>query len=184
MPWWRRAALPSGGCGRCPRGWGCTSCWRWACSRGPGYAGVQAKLTAALDGLGLPSPSAKALRDLRRRLGPDPFRALFEVLSGPVAWPRTPGVMFGAYRTVAFDGCTSIKVAGTPRNRAWLGKMNAALGVTGYPVIQLMTLCETGTRALIGAVFGTTADGELAWARQLLHLLDATMLVLIRSYGA
>jgi hypothetical protein len=26
----------------------------------------------------------------------------------------------------------------------WLGKMNAAFGVTGYPVIQLMTLCETG----------------------------------------
>jgi hypothetical protein len=25
--------------------------------------------------------------------------------------------------------------------------MNAAHGVTGYPVIQLMTLCETGTRA-------------------------------------
>ena len=143
-----------------------------------GYLGVWAKLTAALDGLGLPSPSAKALRDLRRRLGPAPFRALFEVLAGPAAWPRTPGVMFGRYRTVAFDGCRSIKVADTPPNRAWLGKMHAALGVTGYPVIQLMTVCETGTRALIGAVFGTTADGELAWARRLLHLLDATMLVL------
>jgi len=27
-------------------------------------------------------------------------------------------------------------------------------------------------------VFGSTAEGELAWARKLLHLLDATMLVL------
>jgi hypothetical protein len=43
--------------------------------------------------------------------------------------------------------------------------MNASLGVTGYPVIQLMTLVETGTRALAGAVFGTTADGETTWAR-------------------
>jgi hypothetical protein len=52
--------------------------------------------------------------------------------------------MLGRYRTVAFDGCRSIKVPDTPRNRGWLGKMNAAFRVTGYPVIQLMTLCETG----------------------------------------
>jgi hypothetical protein len=150
-----------------------------------GYLGVWAKLTAALDGLGLAVPSAKALRELRRRLGPAPFRALFEVLAGPAAWPRTPGVMFGRFRTVAFDGCKSIKVADTPRNRAWLGKMNAALGVTGYPVIQLMTLCETGTRALLGAAFGTTADGEITWARRLLSLLDESMLVLMdRGFDA
>jgi hypothetical protein len=142
---------------------------------GTGYQGVWAKLTAGLDAC---CPDAKALRDLRRRVGAAPLKALFELLAGPLAWPRTPGVMFGRYRTVAFDGCRSVKVPDTPRNRGWLGKMNAALGVTGYPVIQLMTLCETGTRALIGAVFGSPADGEITWARRLLHLLDATMLVL------
>ena len=124
-------------------------------------------------------PSARALRDLRRRLGAAPVRALFEALAGPAAWPRTPGVCFGRYRTVAFDGCRTIKVPDTGRNRDWLGKMNAALGETGYPVIQLMTLAETGTRALLGAAFGTTAEGEIAWARRLLHLLDETMLVLM-----
>lgn len=144
-----------------------------------GYLGVWAELTAALDGLGLAVPSPRALRDLRRRLGAAPLKALFEALAGPVAWPRVPGVCFGRYRTVAFDGCRTVKVPDTARNRAWLGKMNAALGETGYPVIQLMTLVETGTRALIGAVFGTTATGELDWARKLLHLLDATMLVLM-----
>ena len=146
---------------------------------GTGYRGVWAELTAALDGLGLASPSARALRDLRRRIGAAPVKALFEVLAGPLGRPRTPGVCFGRYRTVAFDGCRSVKVPDTGRNRAWLGKMNAALGVTGYPVIQLMTLCETGTRALIGAVFGSTAEGEITWARKLLHLLDETMLVLM-----
>ena len=150
-----------------------------------GYLGVWAKLTAALDELGLAVPSARALRDLRRRLGAAPFRLLFEMLAGPAAWPHTPGVRFGRYRTVAFDGCKTIKVPDTARNRGWLGKMNAALGVTGYPVIQLMTLAETGTRALLGAVFGTAAAGELAWARKLLHLLDATMLVLMdRGFDA
>ena len=147
-----------------------------------GYRGVWAKLAAGLD---VSCPDLKALRDLRRRIGAAPVKALFELLAGPLAWPRTPGVMFGRYRTVAFDGCRSLKVPDTERNRAWLGKLNAALGETGYPVIQLMTLCETGTRALIGAVFGSPADGEITWARRLLHLLDETMLVLMdRGFDA
>jgi Insertion element 4 transposase N-terminal/Transposase DDE domain len=144
-----------------------------------GYLAVWGRLTAALDGLGLGVPSAKALRDLRRRIGAAPVRALFEVLAGPLGRPGTPGIMFGGYRTVAFDGCKSVKVPDTAANRGWLGKMNAALGVAGYPVIQLMTLVETGTRALLGAAFGSTATGEADWARQLLHLLDKTMLVLM-----
>jgi hypothetical protein len=145
---------------------------------GLGYGIVWQKLTAALDGLGLPCPSAKALRDLRRRIGIAPAKALFEVLAGPVAQPSTPGVRFGRFRTVAFDGCASVKVPDTRRNRGWLGKLKAALGVTGYPAVELMTLVETGTRALIGAVFGPRAAGETAYARQLLPLLTRDMLVL------
>jgi len=79
---------------------------------------------------------------------------------------------------VSFGGCKSVKVPDTAANRGWLGKMSASLGVTGYPVIQFMTLVETGTRALLGAAFGSTATGDLDWARQLLHLLDPAMLVL------
>jgi Insertion element 4 transposase N-terminal/Transposase DDE domain len=151
----------------------------------PGYLGIWAKLTSALGGLGLASPSAKALRELRRRIGIAPLKAVFQTLAGPLGQPCTPGVRFGRYRTVAFDGCRSLKVPDTGRNRAWLGKMKASLGETGYPVIQLMTLVETGTRALIGAVFGATATGELDWARKLLHLLDETMLVLMdRGFDA
>ena len=56
--------------------------------------------------------------------------------------------------------------------------MRAALGVTGYPAVELMTLVETGARALIGAVFGPPATGETDYARQLLHLLRPDMLVL------
>jgi hypothetical protein len=145
---------------------------------GLGYGGVWKKLVAGLGGLPVPSPSARALRDLRRRLGAAPLKMLFEVLAGPVAQPSGPGIRFGRYRTVAFDGCTSIKVPDTARNRAWLGKMKATLGVTGYPAVELMTLVETGTRALIGAVFGPPATGETDYARRLLHLLTPGMLVL------
>jgi Insertion element 4 transposase N-terminal/Transposase DDE domain len=149
------------------------------------YLGVWGKLTAALDGLGLALPTRKALRDLRRRIGVKPVKALFEMLAGPLGQRGTPGIMFGRYRTVAFDGCRSIRVPDTERNRGWLGKVKASLGETGYPVIQLMTLVETGTRALLGAVFGSPADGETTWARKLLHLLDETMLVLMdRGFDA
>ncbi|MEU5306915.1 transposase [Streptomyces noursei] len=41
-----------------------------------------------------------------------------------------------------------------------------------------MTLVESGTRALIGAVFGPTAIGETEYAQRLLHLLRPDMLVL------
>ena len=59
------------------------------------------------------------------------MRALFEVLAG-----RSPRAhawrAVRRYRTVAFDGCVSFKVPDTDRNRSWLGKLKASLGVTGY----------------------------------------------------
>jgi hypothetical protein len=43
------------------------------------------RLTAGLAGMAVPCPSEKALRDLCRRLGPAPLKALFEVVAGPLA---------------------------------------------------------------------------------------------------
>jgi len=142
------------------------------------YLGAWGKLTAGLRALGIAEPSAKALRDLRRRVGVKPVKRLFEILAGPLGRPGTPGVMHGGYRTVSFDGCKSVRVPDTEKNRRWLGKQKALNGETGYPSLMLMTLVETGTRALIGAVFGSCSTGELDWARRLLRLLDATMLLL------
>lgn len=139
-----------------------------------GYLLVWDKLTAGLSGLPVVRPSAKALRDLRRRLGVAPVRALFEVLVGPLAQPTTPGVRFGPYRTMSFDGCSSQRVPDTERNRSWLGRTTHH----GYPTVELMTLVETGTRALIGAVFGPAEEGETSYAGRLLHLLAPDMLVL------
>jgi hypothetical protein len=139
-----------------------------------GYRLVWDKLTAGLSGMPVVCPSAKALRDLRRRIGSAPVRALFEVLAGLLARPTTPGVCFGPYRTVSFDGCSSLRVPDSGRNRAWLGRTSHH----GYPTLELMTLVETGTRALVGAVFGPTAGGETSYAGRLLHLLRPDMLVL------
>jgi hypothetical protein len=139
-----------------------------------GYGLVWGKLVRGLEGMTLPTPRPKALRDLRRRLGPAPVEALFGVLAGPLAQPGTPGVRFAGYRTVSFDGCSSQRVPDTDRNRAWLGKDAGA----GWPRLELMTLVETGTRALLGAVFGPTSGGETSYASRLLHLLSPDMLLL------
>jgi hypothetical protein len=129
--------------------------------------GVWRKLIAGLRVLGLVVPPGKALRDLRWRIGIAPVKKLFGTLTGPLGQPRTPGIMFRGYRTVSFDGCKSIKVPDTAKNRAWLGKQNASNGETGYPALTLMTLVETGTRALLGAVFGPGSEEETGHAREL-----------------
>jgi hypothetical protein len=152
-----------------------------------GYARVWGKLTAGLQdlgGLAVACPSEKALRDLRRRLGPAPLKALFEVVAGPLAWPFAPGVRFGGLRTVAFDGCSSLHAPATARNHGWLGRIRHPGGFAGYPGLRLLALAETGTRALLGAVIGAPADGdEPALARRLLHLLGPGLLVLAdRAY--
>ncbi|WP_440098421.1 transposase domain-containing protein [Streptosporangium sp. H16] len=56
-----------------------------------GHQLVWQKLTASLTALPVVMPTAKALRDLRRRVGSAPMRRLFEVLCGPLAQPSTPG---------------------------------------------------------------------------------------------
>jgi hypothetical protein len=89
-----------------------------------GYRLVWDKMTSALAGLpAVASPTAKALRDLRRRVGGAPMRALFEVLCGPLAQPVTPWVRFGRYRTVSFDGCSSPNVPDTGPKRVWLDRV-------------------------------------------------------------
>ena len=145
-----------------------------------GYLRVWGKLTAGVGGLDVPRPSEKALRDVRRRLGPAPLRALFEIVAGPLAQPHTPGVRFAGLRTVAFDGLNSLKIPDTSRNRAWAGKIRHRLGLAGYPALRVMALAETGTRGLLGATLGSRTDrDETGLARRLLHLLGPGMVVLL-----
>jgi hypothetical protein len=102
-------------------------------------------------------------------------------VAGPLGQPRTPGVCFAGLRTVAFDGCHSLKVPDTDRNRSWLGRILHKTGFAGYPTLRLMGLVETGTRGLLGAALGSArhrGGGEVTLARRLLGHLGPGMLVL------
>jgi hypothetical protein len=153
---------------------------------GIGYQLVWRKLTARLGGLGLAVPSEKALRDLRRRLGAAPLKALFESVAVPLAPPSVPGVSWRGLRTVAFDGLNSVKVPDSGANRRWLGKTLTRLGLAGYPVLRMVALAETGTRGLLGAVIGDAGErAEVVLARTLIPLLREGMLLLAdRAYDA
>src|SRR5947209_20568938 len=114
------------------------------------------------------------------------MKALVEGVAGPLAQPHTPGTRFGGLRTLAFDGCNSLKVPDTERNRSWIGRIRYRMGWAGYPTLRLMTLAETGTRGLLGATLGSAADrDEASVARRLLPLLRPGMLVLLdRAFDA
>jgi hypothetical protein len=95
-------------------------------------------------------------------------------------------VRFAGLRTVAFDGLNSLKTPDTDRNRSWLGRIRYRMGFPGYPTLRLMTLVETGTRGLLGAVIGSAGDrDEPTLARRLVPLLRPGMLVLLdRAFDA
>ena len=98
-----------------------------------------------------PCRRPKALRDLRRRIGAAPVKALFEVLAGPAG----PAVHAGGDVRPVPDGglrrLPSIKVPDTAAEPGLAGQDESLAGARpAIPVIQLMTLGETGTRALLG----------------------------------
>ncbi|MER5918476.1 IS4 family transposase, partial [Streptomyces sp. NPDC001982] len=151
---------------------------------GVGALGIWQKLTRCLP-REEQRPSEKALRDLRNRIGTTPLRDLFDTLAGPLASTSTTGVGYRGLRTVAFDGCASTKVADNEDNISWLGKVLHRMGMVGYPVVMIVALVETGTRGLLGAVFGTRKTGEMMWASRLLQHLGPGMIVLLdRGFDA
>jgi hypothetical protein len=78
---------------------------------------------------------------------------------------------------VAIDGST-VNVADSSANRAAYGKRMLRAGESGYPLVRLVAVVETGTRAVLGAVFGTGVVGETGYAPGLMGLLRPGMLLL------
>jgi hypothetical protein len=72
-----------------------------------GYVQVWQRLCAGLDGLPVATPTASALTQARRRLGPAPLQALFALVCGPAPSTATGGVRIGGLLVCAIDGTTS-----------------------------------------------------------------------------
>jgi hypothetical protein len=142
-----------------------------------GYVQVWQRLCAGLDGLPVATPTASALTQARRRLGPAPLRALFELLAGPAPTAASHGVRVGGLLVCAIDG-TTLSVPDTPQNLAVFTTQSGHHGGSGYPLLRLVALVACGTRSLIEVVFGPTSNGETTMCERLVASLHAGMLVL------
>ncbi len=145
-----------------------------------GYPQVWARLTAGLDGLACAAPTASAMTQARRRLGPGPLRELFALLRGPSPARRGGGGCWWS----RVDG-TIMTVADSTANLAVYSKQRGgANGGSSYPMLRLLALVSCGTRTVIDAVFGPSA-GETTCAPGLLGSLHAGMVLLAdRNFGA
>lgn len=144
-----------------------------------GYLRVWGKMIAGMRALTWWVPSEKALREVRRRLGPAPFRELFEVVAGPLARPSTTGVCYQRWRTVTFDGCSSLEAPATLRVRGHLGKTRRHRGVEGVSTCPLDGAVRDRHPGPAGRGVRADGTGEPAYARRLLPLLDPGMLLLV-----
>ena len=146
-----------------------------------GYAQVWCRLTAGLGGLTSAAPTASAMTQARRRLGPGPLRELFGLLRGPA-----PGAArWRGLLVCAVDG-TIMTIADSTANLAVYSKQRGgATGGSSYPMLRLLALVSCGTRTLIDAVFGPVSAGEMACAVRLLGSLHPGMILLAdRNFGA
>jgi hypothetical protein len=148
-----------------------------------GYQQVWSKLTSGLSGLALVTPTGSALRQGRQRLGPQPMRALFDLLRGPAATTAAQVRWRGLLLTV-IDG-TTLVVADSAANTSRYTKHRCTNGSSGYPQLRLSALLTCGTRSVIDAVFDPVRVGELTQARTLTRSLGPGMLLLAdRHYAA
>ena len=147
-----------------------------------GYQQVWSALTSGLSGLPITSPTGSALRQARQRLGPQPVRALFDLLRGPAATSATH-VRWRGLLLAAIDG-TLLSVADSTANTSRYVKQRGNHGGSGYPQLRLSALLSCGTRSVIDAVFDPVSVGELDQARHLARSLKAGMLLLAdRNYA-
>jgi hypothetical protein len=146
-----------------------------------GYSQVWGRLTAGLDGLAAAAPTASAMTQARRRLGPGPLRELFFLLRGPAPG----GARWRGLLVCAIDG-TIMTVADSEANLAVYSKQRGGPnGASGYPMLRLLALVSCGTRTVIDAVFGPVSAGETTYAPGLLASLHAGMILLAdRGFGA
>jgi hypothetical protein len=149
-----------------------------------GYRQVWQRLVSGLEGLPVAVPGEAALSQARRRIGPQPLRALFDLLRGPAASMAGPARWRGLL-VCAIDG-TTLFAADSAANLARYSKQRGGrTGGSSYPMVRLVTVMACGTRSVMDAVFGPITCGETTYAKDLLARLPAGVVLLAdRNFAA
>lgn len=124
-------------------------------------------------------PTKAALSNARARLGPEPLKALFAAVAGPLATEETKGGWYRRWRLMSIDG-TCLDLADTPANAEEFGRPGSSRreGGGAFPQVRLVGLAECGTHVLADVAMGPCTMGERTLARGVLASLGAGMLLL------
>jgi hypothetical protein len=156
------------------------------------YEEVAAKVTGSLDRFGCwdagwSVPTASAVTQARKRLGPKVFPELFERTCGPVAGKTGPtaehqglgtarGSFLRGWRLLAIDGF-EVDVADSPANATEFGYAGSGANRSAFPKARVVALAECGTHAFVAAEVGPYGVGEKTMAQRLYPRLQADELL-------
>ncbi|MEU9763643.1 IS4 family transposase [Streptomyces sp. NPDC047987] len=124
-------------------------------------------------------PTTGAIGRARRRLGPEPLKALFAQVCRPVAVQDTAGAWYRGWRPVAVDG-TVFDVPDTEANSTYFGRPGSGRGQqrSAYPQVRVAALVECGTHAVFAAATGPLSVHEQHVIPGLLGRLEPGMLLM------
>ena len=123
-------------------------------------------------------PTKAALFKARARLGPEPLRALFELVASPLASSRTRGAFYRDWRLMAVDG-TTVDLADTEANSTYFGRPSSGRGegIGAFPQLRAVGLGECGTHAVVDAALGGYDVSEKRLLGELFRSMGPSMLV-------
>ncbi|PJF39356.1 MAG: IS4 family transposase [Phototrophicales bacterium] len=117
-----------------------------------------------------------SMSEARYRLGVKPMQLLFKRICRPIATRQTPGAFAYGLRLVAFDGRRQ-DLADSADNERHFGRPTG--GARGpWPQMDIVHLCECGTRVIFDVFFGAYGSSERQAAQRLLRSIKPGMLLL------
>lgn len=145
------------------------------------YEEVATRVTGALSAFGTwnaswPVPTASAITQARKRLGPDVIRAVFEQVAAPVGQVETRGVWLRGMRLMAVDGF-ELDVADTEANAGEFGYGGSGEKRSAFPKARVVAVAECGTHAFVDAEVAPIGVGEKTVAGPLLERLEQDWLL-------
>ena len=126
-------------------------------------------------------PTKAALFQARKRLGPEPLRALYDKAVVPLADPQVAGGFYRSWRLMSIDGlcldaADTARQCGAVRPAGVLAAATA--GAARFRRSGCSGLAECGSHAIIDAAVGAYRQGEQTLAESVLRSLLPGMLLL------
>jgi hypothetical protein len=137
-------------------------------------------LALVLPGTGARAIADSAVAQARARLGASPLRWLFEKCSEAWAKASADRLRWRGLAVYGVDG-TTVRVPDSPENREQFGSQDAGgkRGLSGYPLVRVVTLMALRSHLLLAVRFGPYKIGERRFARDLWPSVPNDSLVVV-----